>query len=213
MQWLESRILWGSLLILGGVLFLLQNLGIFQGGSLFWALLLGLAGVFFLSIFFANQANWWGLIPGFTLLSIALLITLQEFIPRFTNVWGTSLVLGAIGLSFLAIYLVDRDNWWAVIPGGVLLTLTIVAGASQFLPGLEMGGILFLGLGLTCTLLALIPTPQGSLRWAWIPAGVLILMGLLFLAATGQMMGLIWPLALIVVGGYLVLRTFRPHMS
>ncbi len=25
MKWLESRILWGSLLILGGVLFLLQN--------------------------------------------------------------------------------------------------------------------------------------------------------------------------------------------
>src|SRR5512141_570591 len=163
MRWLESRILWGSLLILGGVLFLLQNLGIFQGGSLFWALLLGLAGVFFLSIFFANQANWWGLIPGFTLLSIALLITLHEFIPRFTNVWGGSLVLGAIGLSFLAIYLVDRDNWWAVIPGGVLLTLTVVAGASQFLPGFEMGGILFLGLGLTLTLVAILPTPQCSL--------------------------------------------------
>lgn len=213
MRWLESRILWGSLLILGGILFLLQNLGIFQGGSLFWALLLGLAGLFFLSIFFTNRANWWGLIPGFTLLSVALLIMLQEFVPRFTNIWGGSLVLGSIGLSFLAIYLVDRNNWWAVIPGGVLLTLTVVAGASQFLPGFEMGGILFLGLGLTFTLVAIIPTPPGSLRWAWLLAGVLILMGLLFLAATGQMIGLIWPLALIVVGGYLILRTFRPRMS
>ena len=63
-KWLESRILWGSLLILGGILFLLQNLNIIQVGGLFWAILAVLGAVFFFYIFFSNRLNWWALIPG-----------------------------------------------------------------------------------------------------------------------------------------------------
>ena len=37
--------------------------------------------------------------------------------------------LGTIGLSFWVIYLTRRDFWWAVIPGGALMTLALVAGA------------------------------------------------------------------------------------
>ena len=51
MKWLESRTLWGSLLILGGVLFLLQNLGFLNLGNRFWVIVLGLGGLFFLGFF------------------------------------------------------------------------------------------------------------------------------------------------------------------
>ena len=146
-RWLESRILWGSLLILGGVLFLLQNLGMFELGDLFWALLLGLAGVFFLSLFLQNRANWWAIIPGFTLLSIGLLIALGRLAPSLAQVWGGSIVLGGIGLSFLVIYLLDRGNWWAIIPGGVMLTLMVIAGLGNAFTGIETGGRVFIGLG------------------------------------------------------------------
>ena len=127
-KWLESRLLWGSLLVIGGVLFLLQNLGIIQFGGLFWAILLGLGAVFFLSIFFANRMNWWALIPGLTLLSIAVVVALGYIVPGISDVWSGTIVLGGIGLSFLLIFLIDMQMWWAVIPAGVLLTLAAVVG-------------------------------------------------------------------------------------
>lgn len=208
-RWLESRVLWGALLILGGVMFLLQNLGAFELGDLFWALLLGLAGLFFFSIFFTSRANWWALIPGFTLLSVAILIALDRLAPRLAGLFGGSIVLAGIGLSFLVIFLLDRGNWWAVIPAGVMLTLTVVAALSEYLPDLETGGIFFLGLALTFALVALLPNPAGRMVWAWIPAGILGVMGLLLFIGGAGLINYAWPVALILGGGYLVLRTLR----
>ena len=207
---LESRFIWGGLLILAGLVFLLQNLG-FIGiiSDLFWALLMGAAGVFFLTVFTQNRAHWWALIPGFTLLSIAVTIVSSVLIPSFSDVWGGSIVLGGIGASFLVIYLLDRRGWWALIPAGVMLTLAVIAGLGGLFPGLESGGILFLGIGATFALLALLPNPQGRLKWAWIPAGVLLFMGLVLVAAAGEFVVYILPLALIIGGGYLILRTFN----
>ena len=209
LKWLESRVLWGVILIVGGVAFLLQNLGYFQFGSIFWAILLALAGFFFLTIFFTSRANWWSLIPGFTLLSVAFLIVAEAFLPRLGDVWGGSIVLGGIATSFLAIYLVDRKNWWAIIPSGVLYTLAVVAGIDNFYSGVGSGGIFFIGLGLTFAVLALLPVAEGKLRWAWIPAGILFAMGVLIFAAAERFIGYLWPLALILVGGYFIYMTLR----
>ena len=209
-RWLESRIFWGVLLILGGVMFLLQNLGFFEIGGLFWSLLLGLAGVFFLSLFFQNRANWWALIPGFTLLSVAALIAVGYLFPRLSEALGGVIILGGIGLSFLVIYIVQRENWWAIIPAGVMLTLASIS-LLENVASLETPGIFFLGLGLTFALVALLPTNEGRQRWAWIPATVLLLMGMFIMLAAGQWIGYLWPVALILVGGYLILRTLRPQ--
>jgi hypothetical protein len=207
MKILESRLLWGCLLIVGGILLLLENLGIVAIGGLFWALLLGLGGIFFLWIFIQNRRNWWALIPFFTLWGIAALIVLEERAPSLADIWGASLVLGSIGLSFWAIYLNDRQNWWAIIPGGVLLTLASVAGLGRALDLLQVGGIFFIGLGLTFALVALLPSPQSELRWAWVPAGILLVMGALLLATLGNMLNIIWPAALILLGGFMILRS------
>lgn len=75
--------------------------------------------------------------------------------------------------------------------------------------GFETGGIFFLGLGLTFLLVAIIPTPEGQMRWALIPAVILLVMGLLLTAALTQLINFIWPLALILLGLFLVLRAFR----
>ena len=206
MKWIESRVLWGGLLILGGVMFLLQNLGILPLGSLFWALLLCLAGVFFISIFLQQRDNWWALIPGFTLFSITTLIVLDWLAPQVTDVWGGSIVLGGIGLSFIIIYLLERQSWWALIPAGVLLTVAVVVGLGETWPGLEVGGIFFLGLGLTFALIALLPSVEDDLRWAWIPAGIMLIMGVMFVAAAENLLAYIWPAGLILVGVYLIVR-------
>ena len=109
-------------------------------------------------------------------------------------------MLGGIGLSFLLIYLLDHNNWWAIIPFGVLETLAVVAGLGSVIPGVATGGIFFLGLGLTFALVAILPSLHGSMWWAWIPAGVLTGMGLLFVVISGQTIGFVLPAALILVG-------------
>ena len=206
-KWLNSRIFWGALLILGGVLFLLQNLFGFQYGNLFWALVMGLAGLFFLTIFFSNRENWWSLIPGFTLLGVGLSISLDTFAPSLSTTLSGPIVLGSIGASFLAIYLLNREFWWAIIPCGVLLTLAIVISLENLLSDMGFVSVFFLGLAATFAFLALVPTHEGRMQWPWIPAIILALMGVIFGAFSGAFMAYLLPVVLIVGGGILIFRT------
>jgi len=198
------------LLIVVGILLLLQNFGILVGVvALIWSLIFGVGGLIFLYMFLTNRTQWWAIIPGFTLLGLAALITLGQFLPRVGDALGGTIFLGGIGLAFWVIYFLNREHWWAVIPGGVMFTVALIAGLDAVFEGLETGGVLFLGLGLTFGLLSLLPTPQGRMRWALIPAAVLLVMGLLITAATTGILEYLWPAALIVVGLYLLFRMFR----
>lgn len=209
MKWLESRALWGALLVLGGVMFLLQNLGILPFGDLFWGLLLGLGGVFFFYIFFQNRVNWWALIPGFTLFCVALIVILGWLAPEFAGYWGGALILGGIGISFLVVFLLERELWWAVIPAGVMLTLAVISALGEMVPDVETGGIFFLGLGATFGALPVTSSPAGQMKWAWIPAAILVGMGLLMILAVEDLIAYLWPAALVLLGGYLIWRALR----
>ena len=209
MKWITSRVFWGLLLIAGGVIFLLENLNILEVGGLFWAVLFAIAGLVFLTVFIGDRQHWWALIPGIILLAIGSLIFLDAVSPQATERLGGVIVLGGIGLAFLIVYLVNRANWWALIPAGVMFTLAAVALLEGTMSDFETGGIFFLGLGLTFLLVALLPTPDGYMRWAFVPAGVLLLIGILMTAALTQVINIVWPLALILAGLFLVLRAFR----
>jgi hypothetical protein len=208
MKWLASRTFWGVLLIIGGIIFLLDNLGIFTIGETFWGVILGVAAIGFLSVYLSNRENWWALIPGMILLSVSALIIINAIFPGDTGALGGVIVLGGIGLAFLLIYLTNRENWWAIIPAGVMLTLSVVVLLGEAFSGIEVGGIFFLGLGLTFGLVAIIPTPHGQMKWAFIPAGIMIVMGLLITAALSPLINYIWPSALILAGLLLVFRAY-----
>ena len=207
-RWLESRVFWGALLIIGGVLFLMQNLFGYQFGDWFWVAVFGLGGLFFLSIFLGNRENWWALIPGMTLFGIGLTIAMGSLAPSLNEVIGGMFVLGAIGLSFLLIYLFNREFWWAMIPAGVLLTLSVVIGLEGFISDLDFVSFFFFGMGLTFAIVAMLPVKEGNLKWAWIPAGVLFAIGLTFGLFTGSIVGYLWPILLIVLGLFFIYRTF-----
>jgi len=208
MRKLEARVIWGILLIAGGILFLLQNFGLFGGLlTLLWVLIFGAAGAVFLFVFLINRAHWWAVIPGFALLGLAALIALDQLVPQAGEAWGGTIFLGGIGLSFWVIYFVNREHWWAIIPGGVMLTLALIAGLASVLEGIETGGVFFLGLGLTFGLLSFVPTPEGRMKWALIPAAVLLVMGLLLGAAASPFLNYLWPVALILLGLYHIFRT------
>jgi hypothetical protein len=54
----------------------------------------------------------------------------------------------------------------------------------------------------------MLPVREGSLKWAWIPAGVLFAMGIIFGVFSGSMVGYFWPILLIVLGLFFIYRTF-----
>lgn len=206
-RWLESRVLWGSFLILAGLLFLLQNVFNLPLGGLFWAALLALGGLVFISVYLNNRLHWWALIPGFTLLGVAATVFVNNFFPLLDDISGGLFVLGGIGLAFAAIYLADRRNWWAIIPAGVMFTLAAISVLDQLLVGFDSGGLLFLGLALTFVLVAILPNPQGQMTWAWYPAVVLAVIGLIIAVASQNLFRYFWPLILILGGLVLIFRT------
>jgi len=208
MKRFDRRMLWGGLLILAGVLFFLQELNLIPSAwDLIWAALFAIAGAVFLYAFFTDRSQWWPLIPGLGLLSLGAIIAIEEIFPAVD--WAGAILLGGIGISFWVIYFLNRDNWWAIIPGGVLVTLAVVAGLDSVVNSDTGGGIFMLGLGATFGLVGLLPTSQGRMKWAFIPAGVLIIIGVFIMTPLLPLLNYVWPVALILLGGYFILRNMR----
>ena len=207
-----KRIFAGIALIIVGGLFLVQqifHLPIHLGGVLV-ASIFALAGLVFLYVLYTNRENWWAAIPGFVLLGLGALIASGELFPVFANRFGGSHFLGSIGLAFLVVYLIKRENWWAIIPMGVLFTLALVAGVAQY-NGMASGAMFFLGIAATFAVLGLMPIGRNE-KWPWIPAGICAILGTMLLLGSGAFLnsitGLVWPVILVLGGGFLIVRTF-----
>ncbi len=205
----ETALFWGVLLIIGGVLFLLQNLFFARHGVEFiMAVLFGAGGCAFIYLFLQNRARWWAVIPGFALLGLGTLMIAEQVLPgKLGSMVGGPIFLGALGLSFWIIYLNKREHWWAIIPGGVLLTLALVAFVDAAFPEVDTGSIFFLGLGATFALLYVVPTAEGRISWAIYPAAVMLILGLVVAAQQATLLQYVWPLALIAAGLFLIWRT------
>ena len=207
-RWLQSRILWGSILIIGGIALLLQNVYGIQLANIFWCVIFAFGGLIFLGVFLANRENWWALIPGFVLISIGVMLALEWLVPGLNSDLGGFIVLAGIALAFFIIYLVDNAHWWAIIPGGVLATVAVFVLLENIWAGFGGPGVFFVGLGLTFFLLAIVPTPEGRMKWAWIPGVVLTIVGFIIIAVTEEVIVLLWPVALILLGLVLIIRFF-----
>ncbi|MEA3406676.1 MAG: hypothetical protein U9R48_01180 [Chloroflexota bacterium] len=129
--------------------------------------------------------------------------------------WGIALVivgavlLLALSISFWIVYLTNREHWWTVIPGGVLLSVAVVAGLENVETSFDPGGIVLLGIGLTFLLLTILPTDEEQMRWPLIPGGILLLIGIVVMAEEIAVLQYLWPLALILGGLFLVLQNYR----
>jgi len=211
MKVLSSRIFWGLVLMIGGTLLLLDTIGVIEGGNLFWTIASAVISLLFLSLYATNRDHWWALIPGTIFLAISATIGLNSFLQGFKEKdLSSAILLGGIALSFLLVYLAERSNWWAIIPMGVIATIAIVSMMDlNSSTAVSSGGIFFLGLGITFALVAIVPTSTGKMRWAWIPAGILGVIGLLLLMVVEEYINYIWPSTLILAGITLVGRSLR----
>lgn len=208
----NGPLVWGALLILAGVVFLLQNFGLIDLGALwggFWALAFLAGGVAFLFTYLRNNEQWWALIPGFTLMGLGTLIGLGVVNDDLAGRFGGPLFLGSIGLGFWAVYLVRREQWWAIIPGGVLWSIAVMLLMQPLMGDENMVGIMFFGMALTFVLVALLGQPRGKMNWAYIPAGVLFLLGIFMSTGWVQWLTIAFPVALILGGVVLLFRSVR----
>ena len=198
----------GILLVAAGVIFLLDNLGLIM---LDWEMLIGpmfaIGGLVFLMVFILNTDDWWALIPGFVLMGIGIIVFMDDNMQAVADRWSGAVFLGFLGLAFFLIYFTHVNQWWAIIPGGVLLTLagvTLVPGEGDV-----SGVIFFLGLALTFGLVYILPKPAGKLNWALYPAGILLLIGVLVALGAANLMDYLLPLVLLIAGGYVIYRSMR----
>lgn len=199
----RSRNWWA--LIPGGIMLFLSLVTLLADsngewiGSLF---LFGIALSFFL-VYRSKRAHWWALLVAyiFAVLGFApLMSTLGENGGYFGGVFFV-----AIALPFLYIYFSSPEKWWAIIPACVMLALAIITVAS--IAGLihdETSG------GYASALLMASLAVAFGVAWLrhakpWARIVTIIFAGLAvasaFFAAQSE---ILWPVAIIVVGGYLL---------
>ncbi len=204
------KIIVGLLLFVIGGLILMQTLGVFSISTELGEVLLPscflAGGIVFLYVLISSKANWWASIPAFTLIGLSILLGahLLPFANKIISLeeYAVGIFLAFIGLGFWVIYFLDTHKWWAIIPGGAMVSV----GA---LVAFGMVCLLFLGLAATFGLLYLLPTGGKRMTWPLIPAGVLGILGVSFLwgEAGGGYFDYIIP-ALLVAGGLaLILAT------
>jgi hypothetical protein len=214
-NWFNWRVVVGALLVLFGALALVQALGLIGPSEILVSGLVALlfvgGGVAFLAVLLRDRRQWWAVIPGLVLTSIGVIVAYETFLPNAPDTFAGSIFLGGISLAFWLVYLLDRRQWWAVIPGGVLLTLAFIAGTANTAFA-DNGAAFFFGLGLTFVVVALLPNMGRNLRWAWIPAAVMLVMGAFLSLSATNLINYVWPVALILAGGYLVFRAYRKQV-
>lgn len=176
MKRFDLRIVFGFLLIVGGVLALAQTMGLLTDVSdIVWGGLFLAAGLIFLSLLFGG--HWWAAFPGFPIVALGVLILLPDSLEAL----GGAIFLGGIGLSFWYVYFTSRiERWWALIPAGVLTALAVMIVVTQEYK--DFGAAVFLG-GIGLSFFAVYLTDRVERWWAIIPGGVLVTLAGVTIAA------------------------------
>ncbi len=209
----DYRNIIGLILIVGGVLLGLQQLGIVSGGALdaLFTAAFGLIAIMFATIYFGNRSQWWAALAALILTGLTLTSAISLFFPALEDSVGGPIFLFMMGLGFLVVYLTNRIMWWAIIPSGVLLSLSLVAflDNSPNSLGFEPAGILFLGMGLTFLIVSRLRYNGERLSWGIFPAIPLLILGLFVGLGSSSVWNSVWPIVLIVLGLYFVFTTLR----
>jgi len=208
----------GVILITLGGLLLLDRLGGMDTAAFVAPLIFAAVGVLFLSLFVRRRENWWAAIPGSVFLGLAAVITTTQLTG---GAWGAAFLFLFMGAGFGAVFVREPGNWWALIPSGVMFTLAVIVALPQELQGTPTAAVLFLGLAATFGVLSLVPVraeDKGGhaerMKWPLIPAGILTVMGLIFvLQATAVLIPIdfAFPAVMILAGLALVVYAYLAH--
>ncbi|MDP9888360.1 LiaF transmembrane domain-containing protein [Pseudarthrobacter enclensis] len=214
----NASIITGVILIALGVLLLLDRMGVTDTAAFVAPLIFAAVGVLFLSLFVRRRENWWAAIPGSVFLGLAAVITATQLTA---GTWGAALLFLFMGAGFAAVFLREPGNWWALIPSGVMVTLAVIVALPQALQGTPTAAVLFLGLAATFGVLSLIPvrvdeasSQTERMRWPLIPAGILAVMGLIFVLQAMAVLipvDFAFPAVMILAGIALMVYAYLAH--
>jgi hypothetical protein len=115
---------------------------------------------------------------------VALIAMGAFFLAQQLGVFGAvqlpfwAFAFGLLGLIFLATFIADRRQWWALIPGCILLgvALLLVNEQNELIPAQQAGALFLLSIGLPFLLIYL---ADRRMWWALIPGGVLTVIALI----------------------------------
>jgi hypothetical protein len=177
-------------------------------GDIMATVVLTIVALPFLVVFlYRPKENWWALIPTWVLLSIAIMVLLLGLgllrggaVPLF--------VLSSVGLPFLVVYLLNRENWWALIPAWAMFTIGMMVFLidARYLNDLAIPAYIMFAVAIPFFVVFL--SNRKKNRWALIPGGITGVIGLGFFAGTDLAQYVI-PAALIIVGGWVLLGSMR----
>ncbi len=168
---------WGLVLILAGAFFLAREVGYFASvpDGVWKYIFAGVSLLFFTSWIGAGVRNWGWLFPAciFGGLSITLLM---ENLNIQSSAVGMPILLG-VAIPFIAAFLLDRKkNRWALIPAWVMLVISMITLLADWVDGNLMGTFVLYSIALPFLIVYLQDRKQW---WPLIPAGVLAVIGLI----------------------------------
>ncbi|RME83873.1 MAG: hypothetical protein D6775_07005, partial [Caldilineae bacterium] len=127
-------------------------------------------------------------------------------------VWVGAVFLLGIAIGFLLLFLSNRhERWWALLQTGTIAVVALVSLGVGVPPESEhlLGAALFGGFGFSFLLLYLFAGNHRRFLWALLMAGVLaVFAAMLLVAGYGDRSVVVrlWPVALLVLGVYLLAR-------
>jgi hypothetical protein len=180
----KSGFFWGMLLIGAGVLALMQQMGTmnrFPEQVWTWTFVLtSLLGV--VSYGLSGWRQWGWLFPAGIFGGLAATVALTSVIPN-SPALATPLFVGML-IPFAGAYLTDRaKNWWALIPGGVMLFVALTTLLVDSVGG-EWVGTLFLFMIAFSFLMAYLSRP--ARRWALLVAYIAAVLSIAPAMASGE---------------------------
>lgn len=196
----------GVMLFLALVTLLVDNVGGEWVGSLF----LFLIALSFFIVYMNNRTRTWALLVAYILFVLSLAPAMASFSGNTAAYFGSVFLL-AIALPFFVVYFRTQNNWWAIIPAGVMTTLAVIAtlGIAGWIHDTETGGIsnaiLMGGLAATFAVVWL----RHAKPWAKVVTIVLAALAVasVFFASYAE---IFWPIAFLLAGGYLLYTAMRP---
>jgi hypothetical protein len=194
-----ASLFWGLALVVAGLAILTVTVGLVRnpGGAVYGTAFL-VAGAAILASYPILHTHWWTLLAGPTLLGLGAVIVLP-------GGGSGAIFLAGIGAGFALVAVTSLRRWWAIIPAGTLLTLSVVSLIGGAMEGRLSGAVLFLGIGATFGVLALIRVHGKTMRWPLFPAAACALLAAL-IATSGPLAAIVWPAVLVAAGVFLLIR-------